>query len=59
MYIEPLFDASEAAGPDCEPALAEQLGHFVRDGPKRVQQQYRARCPVRSWHLRRLVCSAR
>ena len=30
MYIEPLFDASEAAGPDCEPALAEQFGHFVR-----------------------------
>ena len=30
MYIEPLFNASEAAGPDCEPVLAEQLGHFVR-----------------------------
>ena len=30
MYIEPLFDASEAVGPDLEPALAEQLGHFVR-----------------------------
>ena len=30
MYLEPPLDASEAAGRDREPALAEQLGHFVR-----------------------------
>ena len=28
MYFELPFDASEAAGPDREPALAEQLGRF-------------------------------
>ena len=30
MYLEPPFDPSEARGPDHEPALAEQLGQFVR-----------------------------
>ena len=30
MYLEPPFDPSEARGPDHEPALAEQLGQFIR-----------------------------
>ncbi len=30
MYLEPPFDPSEARGLDHEPALAEQLGQFVR-----------------------------
>ena len=32
VYRTPALSANidEAAGPDCEPALAEQLGHFVR-----------------------------
>ena len=30
MYLEPPFDASEEAGRDREPALAEQLGHVAR-----------------------------
>ena len=30
MYLEPAFSASEATGTDRDPALAEQLGHFVR-----------------------------
>lgn len=30
MYLEPPFDLSEATGTDREPALAEQIGHFVR-----------------------------
>ena len=30
MYHEPTFDASEARGQDGEPALAEQLGHFLQ-----------------------------
>ena len=30
MYLEPPFNVSEAQGTECEPALAEQLGRFVR-----------------------------
>ena len=30
MYLEPPFDPPEATGTDREPALTEQLGHFVR-----------------------------
>ena len=30
MFLEPPFNASEEPAPDREPALAEQLGQFVR-----------------------------
>ena len=30
MYLEPAFDASQTREQDGEPALTEQLGHFVR-----------------------------
>ena len=32
MYLEPPFDPSEAPGTQCEPPLAEQLGHLVGAG---------------------------